>query len=317
LTAKLITERRILMAQHKVKLIVNPNADLGRAWHSAADLRPIVETLGGADWAGTVYPTHAVELARQAAEQGYELVIAAGGDGTAHEVVNGLMQVPAERRPRLGVVPLGSGNDFSYGIGMDPRPAYALRQIFTGQPKKVDIGHYWDSLGREEYFTNTIGIGFDTTVTIRSRRITLVRGFLIYLVAVLQTILFNHDAPLIKVTSDLENWEKEMLMFVLCNGSREGGGFLVCPPARVDDGIFHYCSVERVSRLMMLRLVPEVMKGTHGRFKSVKMGEFHKLKLEAERPLYIHTDGEIFAGWGMDVRSLEAEILPGEITVLV
>jgi diacylglycerol kinase (ATP) len=305
------------MVRHKVKLTVNPNADLGRAWHSAADLRPIVETYGGADWAGTVYPTHAVELARQAAEQGYELVIAAGGDGTAHEVVNGLMQVPVERRPRLGVVPLGSGNDFSFTIGMDPRPAFALRQIFTGQPKKVDVGHYWDSIGRSEYFTNTIGIGFDTTVTIRSRRIILFRGFMIYLVAVLQTILFNHDAPLMKVTTDQESWEKETLLFVLCNGGREGGGFMVCPQACADDGVFHYSAVDRVSRLMMLRLVPEVMRGTHGRFKPVRMGEFHKLDLEADRPLYIHTDGEIFAGWGMDVRRLGAEILPGEITVVV
>ncbi len=305
------------MNQHKVKLIVNPNADLGRAWHGAADLRPIVDTLGGADWTGTVYPTHAVELARQAAEQGYELVIAAGGDGTVHEIVNGLMQVPAEKRPRLGVVPLGSGNDFSYAIGMDRRPAYAIRQVFTGQPKKIDIGRYWDSLGRTEYFTNTIGIGFDTTVTIRSRKITLFSGFMIYLVAVLQTILFNHDAPMMKVTSDNGNWEKEMLMFVLCNGGREGGGFQVCPLARPDDGVFHYATVDKISRLMMLRLVPEVMKGTHGKFKAVRMGEFHKLNVDSDKPLYIHTDGEIFAGWGMDVHSLGCEILPGEITVVV
>ncbi len=304
------------MNQHRVKIIVNPNADLGRAWHGAADLRPLVDTFGGADWAGTVYPTHAIELARQAAESGYELVIAAGGDGTVHEVVNGLMRVPADKRPRLGVAPLGSGNDFSYTIGMDRRPENAIRQIFTGQPKKVDVGRYWDSLGREEYFTNTIGIGFDTTVTIRSRRITLFRGFMIYLVAVLQTILFNHDAPRMHVVTDHEKWEKDILMLVLCNGGREGGGFQVCPQANPTDGILHYAAIERVSRLMMLRLVPEVMNGTHGRFKPVKMEQFKKIDIQSDRPLYIHTDGEIFAGWGMDVRQLGAEILPGEITVM-
>src|SRR4030042_4709996 len=117
---------------HKVKLIVNPNADLGRAWHMAGDLRPIVEEFGGADWTGTVYPTHAVELARRAAEEGHELVIAVGGDGTAHEVANGLMQVPQERRPRMGIVPIGSGNDFSHAVGMDRSPYVALRQIFPG-----------------------------------------------------------------------------------------------------------------------------------------------------------------------------------------
>ncbi|MEW5870209.1 MAG: diacylglycerol kinase family protein [Chloroflexota bacterium] len=302
--------------RHPVKLIVNPNADLGRAWHAAADLRPIVEEFGGADWAGTVYPTHAVELARQAAEEGYELVIAAGGDGTAHEVVNGLMQVPKERRPRLGVVPIGSGNDFSHAVGMDPRPPYALRQIFTGKPRSIDIGLLKDDHNRQEYWVNAVGIGFDTTVTIRSRRITLLRGFLIYLVAVVQTILFNHDAPLMQVNTDLESWEQNMIMLVLCNGPREGGGFHIQPEARPDDGIFHYAGVEKVSRPMMFRLLPEVMNGTHARFKQVRMGQFHRLDLKADRPLYVHTDGEILAGFGMDLRSLSVEILPGEIEMV-
>lgn len=302
---------------NKVMLIVNPNADLGRARQAAADLRPIVEEFGGADWTGSVYPTHAVDLARQAAEQGYELVIAAGGDGTVHEIVNGLMQVPQHRRPRLGVVPLGSGNDFSNAIDVDPQPAYALRQIFNGKAKRVDVGHLRDDLDRNEYWVNAVGIGFDTIVTIRSRRITLLSGFMIYLVAVIQTILLDHEAPRMHVESDREAWDQEMLMLVLCNGGREGGGFNVQPQARPDDGMFHYAGVKRVSRPMMFRLVPEVMKGTHGRFKQVRMGTFQRLKLEADRPLYIHTDGEIFAGFGMNVRRLEVEILPGELDVVV
>ncbi len=303
------------MPHHRVKLIVNPNADLGRAWRTAADLRPIVEEFGRADWTGTVYPTHAVELAMQAAQDGYEQVIAVGGDGTVHEVVNGLMRVPAESRPRLGVVPLGSGNDFSHAIGVNPNPVLALKQALTGTPRRIDIGVMHDGHGRLEYWDNTIGIGFDTTVTIRSRKIPVVRGFLIYLIAVLQTIIFNHDAPRMTVSTDLESWDLEMLMLVLCNGGREGGGFLISPEARPDDGIFHYAAVRRVSRPMMLRLIPEVMKGTHARFPQVRMGQFHKLDLKADRPLYIHTDGEIFAGFGVDVRSLSAEILPSALEV--
>jgi len=305
------------MPQRKIKLIVNPNADLGRAWHAAADLRPIVEEFGGADWAGTAYPTHAVELARQAAEQGYEIVIAAGGDGTVHEVVNGLMQAPAGKRPLLGVVPIGSGNDFSSAIGVDARPEFALRQIFTAEPKRFDIGHLSDNLGRNEYWINAVGIGFDTIVTIRSRKITLLRGFLIYLVAVIQTILLNHEAPRMRIKTNREDWELEMLLFVMCNGGREGGGFYVQPDARPDDGVFHYAGIQHVSRPMMFRLLPEVMKGTHGRFKQVRMGEFQRLELASDRPLFIHTDGEIFAGFGMDVRHLDVEILPGEIKILV
>lgn len=305
------------MPEHKVKLIVNPNADMGQAWRNAADLRPVVEEFGGADWTGTVYPTHAIELARQAGEAGYELVIAAGGDGTAHEVINGLMQVPAERRPRLGVVPLGSGNDFSHAVGMNTHPPLAMRQIFTGKPKRIDIGKMVNERGRVEYMDNTIGIGFDATVTIRSHQLANVRGFMMYFVAVLQTILFNHDAPNMYIQTDAETWEGKTLMLTLCNGPREGGGFLVAPQARIDDGVFQYASIGRISRPMMLRLLPEVMKGTHGRFKAVRMGQFKKLELKSDSPLVIHVDGEIYAGFGTDIRQFSLELLPGAVEIMV
>jgi YegS/Rv2252/BmrU family lipid kinase len=302
----------------KTKLIVNPNADLGRAWRTAADLRYLVEEHGGADWTGTVYPTHAIELARQAAEAGYELVIAAGGDGTVHEVVNGIMQVPEERRPRLGIIPLGSGNDFAHAIGLPANPAEALRQAFIGQPKAADLGLFLTGHGRREYFDNALGIGFDTTVTIRSRKLIWLRGFLIYLVAVLQTIILNHDAPHMKVTTDQEAWEDDSILFVIGNGFREGGGFLVTPKALPDDGLLHYASIRHVTRLKMLRLLPEVMKGTHGNFtKDVRMGVLRKIELHADRPLYIHADGEIISGFGSTERDLTAEIIPAAVEVMV
>jgi diacylglycerol kinase (ATP) len=304
------------MPRHKTKIILNPNADLGRAWRAAADIRPIVEEFGGADWAGTVYPTHATELARQAALDGYELVIAAGGDGTVHEVINGLMQVPAKQRPRLGVIPMGSGNDFAHATGLPGLPAQALRQIFTGQPQRIDIGRLEDNLGRTEYWDNTIGIGFDATVTIRSRRFSYLRGFLIYLLAVLQTIVLNHDAPRLKIASDTESWEEDVLMLVLANGGREGGGFHVAPQAQNNDGIFHYAAIRKVSRPMMLRLLPEVMQGTHGRFRQVRMGQFQHMTIESNQPLLIHIDGEIFSNFGVDVRKLSVNIMPGALEVM-
>ncbi len=304
------------MPQHKAKLIVNPNADMGRAWQAAADLRPVVEEFGGADWTGTVYPTHATELAVQAADEGYELVVAAGGDGTVHEIINGLMRLPAGRRPRLGVIPLGSGNDFSSAIGMDKNPNLAARQVFGGAPKLVDLGVLRDGGGRMEYWDNTVGLGFDTTVTIRTRKIPVVHGFLLYLTAVLQTIILNHDAPRLTVKTDEGGWDEEMLLLVMCNGGREGGGFFISPQARPDDGVFHYTAIGRVSRPMMLRILPEVMKGTHGKLKQVKMGQFHTMQVQSNKPLYIHTDGEIFAGFGVDVRQLSVEIIPGALEVV-
>jgi len=108
-----------------------------------------------------------------------------------------------------------------------------------------------------------------------------------------------------------------MLLLVLCNGSREGGGFRINPNALPDDGVFHYSGISKVSRPMMFRLLPEVMKGTHGRFPQVRMGEFHNLELKSNKPLYIHTDGEILTGFDSDLCQLSLEILPGEIEVSV
>ncbi|HLE16412.1 MAG TPA: diacylglycerol kinase family protein [Anaerolineales bacterium] len=305
------------MPKHKAKLIINPNAGLGRAWRLGSDLRPIVEEFGGADWTGTVYPTHATELAIQAAEEGYELIIAVGGDGTNHEVINGLMQIPAERRPKLGVIPVGTGNDFAFNVGMETRPEVAMRQVFNGNSKRIDVAKVVDSHGRCEYWDNTFGIGFDATVTIRSRRVPIVKGFLVYLISVLQTIMLNHEAAQLQIKTDTEEWESDSLMLVLCNGPREGGGFVVAPNAKVDDGLLDYAMIRRVSRPMMFRLLPEVMKGTHGRFKSVRIGNFRQMKIQSDRPLIIHNDGEIFAGFGTDVRQLSVEILPGALEVMV
>ena len=303
----------------KVKLILNPMADMGRAWKAANDLRPIVQEFQGEiSWSGTVYPTHAIELARQAAEEGYDLVIALGGDGTAHEVINGLMQAPEGKRPVLGVVPIGSGNDFAHALGVPKKSDHALFHALKAETiSAIDIGVMTDEhSGRREYFDNTIGAGFDAVVTIRSHRLPIVKGFLMYLTAVIQTILLNHNPAKVKFQTESETWEDTVLMTTVCNGGREGGGFMISPDSKIDDGVLQFLNVRKVSRAMMFRLVPEFMKGTHLRFKQTHLGSFKKLTMQSDRPLYIHADGEVFTSFGSDVRNVSFEVLPGALRVV-
>jgi YegS/Rv2252/BmrU family lipid kinase len=302
----------------KVKLILNPMADMGRAWKTANDLRPIAQEFqGDLTWSGTVYPTHAVELARQAAEEGCDLVIAMGGDGTVHEVMNGLMQVPAEKRPVMGVVPIGSGNDFAYSIGITQKSSYALAHALKAENvQPVDIGLMTDEHGRREYFDNTLGIGFDAVVTIRSHKLPIVKGFLMYLTAVIQTIVLNHNPASIKVETEAETWEDKLLMFTLCNGPREGGGFMLSPDSKNNDGVMESVAVTKVSRATMFRLVPEFMKGTHMRFKQIRMGQLKRLTLTSDLPLYIHADGEIFTSFGSNLKKVSFEIIPQALKVV-
>ncbi len=302
----------------KVKLILNPMADMGRAWKTANDLRPIAQEFKGElSWSGTVYPTHAIELAKQAAEEGCDMVIAMGGDGTVHEVVNGLMQVPEEKRPVMGIVPIGSGNDFAYSIGLTQRPAHALAHaLHGGNIQPVDIGLMTDEHGRREYFDNTLGIGFDAVVTIRSHRLPIVKGFLMYLTAVIQTIILNHNPARMRIETEAEKWEQNVIMLTLCNGPREGGGFMLSPNSKNNDGKMEFLTVNKVSRGMMFRLVPEFMKGTHMRFKQIRMGEFKTFSLTSDLPLYIHADGEIFTSFGSNLRNAGFEILPQALKVV-
>ena len=300
----------------KTKLILNPMADMGAAWRAANDLRSIVAQFDQVDWSGTVYPTHATELARQAGLDGYDLVIAMGGDGTVHEVINGLMQVPAGQRPTLGVVPLGSGNDFAWANGLPQEADRALQHALTAPASAVDIGLMIDENGRREYFDNTVGIGFDAVVTIRSHKLPVLRGFVMYLTAVIQTILLNHDPVLMKFTGEGQTWEESALMFAVCDGAREGGGFLIAPGAKNDDGLLNYVLVKKCDRLTMFRLVPEFMRGTHARFPQVSLGTCRNFSLSADRPMYIHADGEVFSSFGSNLKKLSFEILPGALRVV-
>jgi YegS/Rv2252/BmrU family lipid kinase len=301
---------------HKHLLIFNPNSDRGRSGQKASDLRAMVQQLGGADWRGTEYPDHASEIAAQAA--GYDTVVALGGDGTVHEVVNGLMRIPAEQRPRLGVVPIGSGNDFAYAVGTPlDNPQEAVRRAFTGAARAVDVGLIKDGAGRSEYFDNTVGLGFDGAINIRSRAITYLYGFAMYLTAVLQSIILNFEAPRLQVQFDGGALDQNIMMMTIGNGPREGGGFMTTPMSQVDDGIFDFLYIHQLSRLRLLQLLPKVMNATHVGEPDVTIRQTTRLVIDSDRALPIHIDGELFAPYEADVRHVEISMHPRAIQVVV
>lgn len=305
------------MSKPRLKMIMNPNADMGNAWKFAADLRHLVEAFADVQWSGTVYPTHAKQLAHEAADEGFDIVVAMGGDGTAHEVVNGLMEIPAEKRPKFAIIPLGSGNDYAANLGISKEANEAIQTIREGYSKKVDLFLIEDEDGRQEYVDNTANIGFGGSVTIFSHTIPLLRGFVMYFVAVLQTIFSNFTNYKVEIKTDEKEWEDEVLMIALNNGPREGGGFITGPDAVLDDGVLNYCMVHKVSRLMMFRLIPEFMKGSQERFKPVYMGTFKQMEIKSDKPLVLHTDGEVYAGFSHDVHYLKVDLLPDALEVVV
>lgn len=302
----------------RIAVILNPAADRGRAADLAAQLRSWLSQHTAFEWLETQRPGHAIDLAEQAVRDGAELVVAAGGDGTAHEVANGMLRAKRDvGAPVLGVIPIGSGNDFAWMAGavLDD-PERAVRQLVEGHPRPIDAGRVRDERGGEaaRYFLNGIGVGFDAVVAIESRKITNLRGFLIYAAAVLQTMRFYYRATNALLEYDGRKIRLPLLMAAIANGRRYGGGFYVCPAASIDDGDFDLCIVPQISRRAMLAFIPRFMRGTHVRDRRVMMARGARVTIRCDEALAVHADGEIFSAGS---REIDVQMLPKALSVIV
>jgi diacylglycerol kinase (ATP) len=312
----------------RLKLIVNPASDRGRTAQIGEALQALLhERVTAAsekdqrydlDWVLTEQPGHATVLAEQAARDGCDIIVAVGGDGTVHEIINGLMHIEADRRPTLGIIPVGTGNDFVHNLGLSLDRNQAAHRLFTSSTRLIDIGTISDGKGRQEYWDNTVGIGFSGAVNIAGRKLTKARGFIVYLIAVLETILFRPPAINARIQiDDQPASEYEVSMVSLCNGPREGGGFPVAPHAVMDDGKITYMIMRGMSRLLMLYFLPIVMRANHLKYKRYfEEATAERLRIEADQTLAIHADGEIFGPWEADIRLVEVGVIPAALRVL-
>lgn len=267
------------------------------------------------EWIETQAPEHAIALAEEAAVAGRELVVAVGGDGTVNEVINGLMRAGRQGyAATLGIVPVGSGNDFAWLAGVPMDPVTACQRLFNGGTRLVDVGHIRQADGRERYFDNGCGAGFDAQVALEVKRLKWLRGFLIYLVGVLKTLIFHHQAPALRIRLDGRELICPTMMVTIGNGQRHGGGFLVTPDARLDDGLLDLCIAGELSRLGMLMIIPRFMRGTHVTHPKVQMDRARHVTVESPIPLAIHLDGEVFATAACQ---FEVSVLPGALRLRV
>jgi YegS/Rv2252/BmrU family lipid kinase len=296
-----------------ILIICNPLANQGGARKAAAALQSASANLPVLTWVETCYHRHAAELARQSAAQGYRRVIAFGGDGTVHEVINGLLQIPAGQRPELGIVPAGYGNDFASSLAIPRDPQTALQTALTGERRWIDAAQMTDDAGRREYFINTLGIGFDAQTNLLAHRAQPMPGFNTYLAAALRTFFYETNPIRIRAVTDNHSWEDEVLVFIACNGRREGKLFKVAPNAREDDGRLDFIAVRTISPAQILATIPYIMRGDQHRLSYCYQGHFTRLELKADTPLVMHADGEVIADLDANVHSVVIETVPGAV----
>ena len=293
-----------------VCVVYNPAAGRGRARRTLERLR---RDLGArAEFRPTRGPGEAEALARRAAEEGFAVVAAAGGDGTVHEAANGLLQSGVSQ-VIFAPIPAGSANDYvhSLGLGDDwqrrPDPAVG--------PAWVDVGRA-RSGGRSRFFVNGLGVGFNGLVTREARRIRRLRGLALYGLAVLRVIAFHYHCPVTTVQlDDGKPVTTPTLGLSLALGRREGN-FVVAPQASLDDGLFDYVHGGAATRWDLLVFMAQMAAG---RLRTdhplVRMGRCRKAALHSEAPLIVHLDGEFFCQPADGLHDLEVELLPRALRV--
>ncbi len=265
----------------------------------------------------TERPWHAAELARHAAREGYSVVVAVGGDGTANEVLNGLMLARREGSgtPAMGVLCVGRGNDFAFGVGI-PKPLEAgVAVLAADQRRRIDLGRVQGGLYPEgRFFGNGVGIGFDAVVGFEALKLKRLSGFPSYIVAALKTIFLYYRAPQVRIQADEIDLTLKALMVSIMNGRRMGGGFWMAPSARHDDACFDLCIAAEVSRPQILALIPRFLQGTQAHHPAIRMAQAQRVTVTAlQGSLPAHADGETLC---TDGRELTLDIVPAALDVV-
>ena len=295
----------------EVCVIFNPTAGRGRARSRLNKLRRVLGAR--AEFRPTSRPGQAAELAAQAAEAGFPIVAAAGGDGTVHEVANGLLRA-GKPDTILAVVPIGSANDYAYSLQLDaewwlrPNPAIGVRRVDVGVVRSPD--------GRERFFINGLGLGFNGAVTREARRISSLQGIPLYALAIFRALRFRYAFPLLRIRVDGGEEQRVRTLALTLGLGRREGNFLLTPNALLDDGLFDYLHVGRMSRLRLIQYVPSMIRGHVPKDDPViSSGRCRRMEVRSETPLVVHIDGEFFCVPEEGVCELEAEVLPGCLPV--
>ncbi len=268
--------------------MLNPVAGRGAA---ARALDPIAREFHRQGWAvhveRTEGPGHATELAARAAGAGVTRVVAVGGDGTVHEVANGLLRHGSD--VTLGVVPIGSGNDFAKLVGVYRHsPVRAVRRLVTARTATFDAGRVGD-----EYFVNSMGFGFGPAVVRVRNAMPGLSGFASYFVPVIRAFA-GFRPPRLEIRAAGFSETGYMMMVEVCNGTTAGGSYRFAPDAQPADGRLDVCLVRRVSLPRFLLAVPRVMRGTHAGMREIALFQTREVTIRSlDGPLLLHLDGEL------------------------
>jgi diacylglycerol kinase (ATP) len=271
-----------------IAVVANPTSGRGKGAKLIPKVDALLRSLGVPH---TMHISHGPEdperLAREAADAGATVVAALGGDGQVGAVANGVMGTGAA----LAVIPAGTGNDFARHLGLDRKhPLSAVHLLADPVTRKLDAVRI-TTAERERYYVNIGGAGFDSEVNEHANGVKLLKGTAKYLYSTFVQ-LARFKAGDFTVTVDGEAHTFRGMMLAVGNATSYGGGMLVCPDAKSDDGLLDVCVIQELPKRQFVLAFPKVFKGKHVEHPAVRMFRGTEVEIKADRPFLVYADGE-------------------------
>ena len=254
------------------------------------------------DYEYSTKPRHAVEISRKASIE-FQKVIAVGGDGTVNEVGEGLVGSDVI----FGVIPLGSGNDFAKENGFPSKISDAVGVILSNNFHLIDVIKVNDRVS-----LNTAGVGFNGIVSEVAKSVKYLKGMSVYIWSVVKTAIRYKSIPL-KISINGRLIEDNIFMVSICNSKSEGGGFIIAPNAKNDDGLFDVTIIRHTGYTKLLLNLNKALTGNLNKLKEVETIKGNSILIESEYPMPVHVDGEVIS---LISHKVEASILESSLKVI-
>jgi len=275
----------------RLLIIFNPTAAHGRSLKKLAEIKARLDSLGiRATVKPTKHPGHGSTLVADAVLGEYDGVVAAGGDGTVFEVLNGLYQHPKPERIPLGLIPIGTGNAFARDLGLRPFDwLAAIDLLHKGQTRQVDVGHI-QTADSGYYFLNIVSIGFTVEAGLTAKNLKFI-GNMAYTLATLWQVLKLKSYPLV-MELDGKAIHQDNIFVTVSNSRYTGTHFLIAPGAAMDDGLLDVTLLRKLPRHRLLKLFPTIYHGGHIKQAEISVHKAAHITIKSPRGMLLAPDGE-------------------------
>lgn len=291
-------------------IIFNPQAGSGRAQNYLPLISDYLDENNiSYDLIHTDSSGHAKAIVKSTRLNSYSSVIAAGGDGTLFEVVNGLMS--QQQRIPFGVIPVGTGNAFSRELGLMPTDwQKGVDIILRNEPRSIDLG-LAETLDDSFYFLNIIGMGFVVDAGRTTLKIKKLGKSAYTLATLWETVKLKKHPIKLTLTDkhdEIERFDEELVFVEVANSCYTGTSFLIAPEAKIDDGLLDAIILKKISRPKILSLFPTIYSGKHVNYKEIETRKVKSITIETQNPMPLMPDGEFIGDTPVTISCINAAL---------